>query len=183
MALSFSHKHNEYGSYLISGDYPHEHLSTIVLRTSPMCHPPLGEWMLLTIWVAYRGDLFKNYNYYVNHYQYKLSHHDWQMTETGLLTMSERWWAEMTAHYFPINPSHAIRVLLKTQCHMLQCCYLNINVIICLCSCKFQTVFTRCRFPRKHLLSYYHNFVKVADVWGSIYMTISRQLLKDFMAL
>lgn len=38
--------------------------------------------------------------------------------------------------------------------------------------CKFQTVFTPSCFPRKHLLSYYHGRANVADVRGSIYMTI-----------
>lgn len=48
----------------------------------------------------------------------------------------------------------------------------NIDVRIRLYSCKFQTVFTPSCFPGKHLLSYYHEDANVADVWGSIYMTI-----------
>lgn len=34
----------------------------------------------------------------------------------------------------------------------------------CPCSCKIQTVFTPDCFPGKHLLSYYHEDVNVADV-------------------
>lgn len=52
----------------------------------------------------------------------------------------------------------------------------------CPYSWKIQTVFTQGCFPGKHLLSYYHEDVNVADVRVGIYMTI-QQLPKDFMAL
>lgn len=56
------------------------------------------------------------------------------------------------------------------------------EVGVCPYSCKIQTVFAPGCFPGKHLLSYYHKDVNVADVRAGIYMTI-QQLPKDFMAL
>lgn len=55
-------------------------------------------------------------------------------------------------------------------------CYIVIVIaltcLMCLYSCKSQTVFAPSCFPGKHLLSYYHNGANFADVWGGIYMTI-----------
>lgn len=56
------------------------------------------------------------------------------------------------------------------------------EAVVCPYSCKIQTVFAPGCFPGKHLLSYYHEDVNVADVRAGIYMTI-QQLPKDFMAL
>lgn len=56
------------------------------------------------------------------------------------------------------------------QCYIL--IVIALTCLMCLYSCKSQTVFAPSCFPGKHLLSYYHNGANFADVWGGIYMTI-----------
>lgn len=68
----------------------------------------------------------------------------------------------------------SVKVKLNMWCNKMsaQCRIVTVMALMCVYSCKFQTVFAPSCFPGKHLLSYYRDGANFANVWGSIYMTI-----------